>query len=34
MKNFNAGKLLEQGGYKSFQPEPLCRKWVIDDMDV
>jgi Fic family protein len=34
MKNFHAGRYVEQGGYKSFQPEPLCKEWIIDDMPV
>lgn len=34
MKNFNSGNSVNQGSYKSFQPEKLDRNWVIDDMEV
>lgn len=34
MKKFNSGKYISQGSYKSFQPDPLNRPWVIDDMEV
>ena len=32
MKNYIAGTLINQGGYKSFQPTMLNRQWHIDDM--
>jgi len=32
MKNFKAGKFINQGTYKSFQPEFINRDWIIDDM--
>jgi Fic family protein len=34
MKYFKAGKYINQGGYKSFQPELINRKWILDDMEV
>ena len=34
MKNFKAGTWIRQRGYKSFQPEPINRQWVVDDMEV
>src|SRR5690554_4620275 len=34
MKNYKSGKFVNQGGYKSFQPTLLNRKWEIDDMQV
>ena len=34
MKHFKAGTYINQGGYKSFQPELLNRSWQIDDMSV
>jgi|SRR5690625_333203 len=34
MKSFNSGKLINQGSYKSFQPEKINRPWLIDDMEV
>jgi len=34
MKNFKAGIYISRGGYKSFQPELLNRRWQIDDMSV
>lgn len=34
MRNFKAGKLIDQGGYKAFIPEALNRNWQIDDMEV
>jgi len=34
MKFFKAGKLVNQGLYKSFEPNPINRSWQIDDMEV
>lgn len=32
MKDFQAGRLVQQAHYKSFQPNPIHRAWVVDDM--
>jgi len=34
VKDFEAGTHIRQGGYKSFQPAPINRAWVVDDMEV
>jgi Fic family protein len=34
MKNFKSGTYLNQGYYKSFQPEHINRSWLIDDMEL
>lgn len=34
MKLFQAGKFVNQGYYKSFQPNPINKKWQIDDMQL
>ena len=34
MKNFQAGRLVNQGSYQSFQPNPINRDWRIDDMTL
>ncbi|MDR3366484.1 MAG: Fic family protein [Prevotellaceae bacterium] len=34
MKNFKAGKYVNQGTYKSFRPTTLNRQWIVDDMPV
>lgn len=34
MRNFKAGTWVRQRGYKSFQPDPINRQWVVDDMEV
>jgi Fic family protein len=34
MKRFTAGKYVNQGYYKSFQPENINRDWQIDDMQL
>ena len=34
MKDFNAGKTVSQGYYKSFIPNTINRNWTIDNMDV
>ena len=32
MKQFKAGRWVQQAHYKSFQPNPINRAWVVDDM--
>ena len=34
MKNFKPGKYINQGSYKSFQPENINRKWQVDNMEL
>lgn len=34
MKHFHAGRLVSQGHYRSFQPSPIHRTWVLDDMEL
>ncbi|MCF8231982.1 MAG: Fic family protein [Bacteroidales bacterium] len=34
MKNFNAGKYISQGSYKSFQPEFINRERQVESMDL
>jgi Fic family protein len=34
VKDFEAGTYIRQGSYKSFQPTPINRPWVVDDMEV
>lgn len=34
MKAFTAGQYVQQGKYASFQPNPINRKWVIEDMEL
>ena len=34
VKDFDAGTYIRQGSYKSFQPTPINRQWVLDDMEV
>ncbi|MEP0337913.1 MAG: Fic family protein [Alphaproteobacteria bacterium] len=34
MKAFKAGQYVRQGKYASFQPNPINRKWVIEDMEL
>ncbi|PEN09657.1 cell filamentation protein Fic [Longimonas halophila] len=34
MKDFDAGTYIRQGSYTSFQPTPINRQWVLDDMEV
>jgi len=34
MKKFDAGKFVQQGYYKSFEPTLINRDWMIDDMTV
>ena len=32
MKQFQSGRLVQRAHYKSFQPNPINRAWVVDDM--
>ncbi|MBI5429439.1 MAG: Fic family protein [Nitrosomonadales bacterium] len=32
MKSFQSGRYVQQAHYKSFQPNPINRAWVLDDM--
>lgn len=34
MKNFKAGTYINQGYYKSYQPEPINKQLLIDNMEV
>lgn len=34
MKNFLSGESINQGYYKSFQPNPIYKEWQVDDMGV
>jgi Fic family protein len=34
MRNFEAGRWVDRGGYRSFEPSPIHRPWVVDDMEV
>lgn len=34
MKSFHAGGYVSQGWYNSYQPNPINRNWVIDDMEI
>mgnify|MGYP000847477969 CR=1 FL=1 len=34
MKKFQAGRYIQQGHYKSFQPNLMNRAWTIDDMGL
>ena len=34
MKTFNAGEYINQGTYRSFQPEFINKQWDIDDMEL
>lgn len=34
MKNFKSGRYMQQGHYKSFQPELISRPWVLDNMEL
>lgn len=34
MRDFEAGRWIRQGSYRSFQPAPINRQWVIDDMQI
>jgi Fic family protein len=34
MKTFESGRYVQQDHYKSFQPNPINREWVVDDMGL
>ncbi len=34
MKNFKSGQKINQGTYKSFQPEMINRVWEVEDMEL
>ena len=34
MKNFKSGRYVQQGHYKSFQPNPINRAWALDNMKL
>jgi Fic family protein len=34
MKNFQAGTYIQQGYYKSFQPNPINRLWTLENMEI
>ncbi len=34
MKNYKSGTYINQGSYRSFQPEMISGNWVIDNMEV
>jgi Fic family protein len=34
MKNFQSGCYIQQGYYKSFQPNPIDRVWSLDNMEL
>ncbi len=34
MKSFRSGNYVNQGYYKSFQPNPINRNWQVDDMKL
>jgi cell filamentation protein, protein adenylyltransferase len=34
MKSFKAGTYVNQGFYKSFQPNPINREWKLEDMEI
>ena len=34
MEKFNSGVHQSQGSYKSFQPEPINRRWEIQSMEL
>ena len=34
MKDFKSGKYIDQGYYRSFQPEFINRSWALSDMNV
>jgi Fic family protein len=34
MKNFQSGRYIQQGYYKSFQPNPIDRIWSLDNMEL
>lgn len=34
MVKYESGKQINQGYYKSFQPNPINRVWYLNDMEV
>ena len=34
MKNYTSGRYINQGTYKSFQPDKINKKWLIDNMEL
>lgn len=34
MNGFKSGTYVNQGYYKSFQPDPINREWIVNDMEV
>lgn len=34
MRDFDAGRWIKQGSYRSFQPTHINRQWVVDDMHI
>ena len=34
MKKFQSGKFIQQGHYKSFQPNPINQAWSLDNMEL
>ena len=34
MKDFKSGLYINQGTYKSFQPEKINRKWALEDIEI
>jgi Fic family protein len=34
MKNFQSGRYIQQGYYKSFQPNEIDRVWLLDNMEL
>lgn len=34
MKKFQSGRYIQQGHYKSFQPNPINRAWELDNMEL
>ena len=34
MKSFQSGRFVQQAHYKSFQPNPINRAWVVNDMGL
>lgn len=34
MKNFKSGVFINQGTFKSFQPEKLVRDWTLEDIEI
>jgi len=34
MKNFKSGQYINQGTYRSFQPDKINRKWNIENMEI